>query len=37
MERYRDVLGARKMIPQELARLGVGTATKQDAGTKKSP
>jgi hypothetical protein len=37
MERYRDALGARKMIPQELARLGVGTATKQAAGTKKSP
>jgi len=37
MERYRDVLGARKMIPQELARLGVGTATKQAASTKKSP
>ena len=37
MERYRDVLGARKMIPQELARLGVGTLTKQAAGIKKSP
>jgi hypothetical protein len=37
MERYRDALGARKMIPQELARLGVGAATKQTAGTKKSP
>jgi hypothetical protein len=37
MERYRDALGARKIIPQELARLGVGTATKQAAGTKKSP
>ena len=37
MERYRDALGARKMIPQELARMGVGTATKQAAGTKKSP
>ena len=37
MERYRDALGARKMIPQELARLGVGTATKQAAGIKKSP
>ncbi|MFZ1129248.1 MAG: hypothetical protein WBV31_01695 [Terriglobales bacterium] len=24
MERYRDALGARKMVPQELARLGVG-------------
>jgi hypothetical protein len=37
MDRYRDALGARKMIPQELARMGVGTATKQAAGTKKSP
>jgi hypothetical protein len=37
MERYRDALGARKMIPQELARLGVGTSTKQAAGAKKSP
>src|SRR6266446_10139558 len=37
MERYRDVLGARKMIPQELARLGVGTVAKQAASTKKSP
>jgi hypothetical protein len=45
MERYRDALGARKMIPQELARLGVGTSTgtptrtptKAAAGSKKSP
>src|SRR6202158_1546758 len=37
MERYRDALGARKVIPQELARLGVGTATKQAVGTKKNP
>jgi hypothetical protein len=37
MERYRDALGARKLIPQELARLGVGTSTKQAAGAKKSP
>jgi hypothetical protein len=37
MERYRDALGARKMIPQELARMGVGTAAKQAASTKKSP
>src|ERR1700694_3352882 len=37
MERYRDTLGARKMIPQELARLGVGTSTKHAASTKKSP
>jgi hypothetical protein len=41
MERYRDVLGARKLVPQELARLGVGTSTrtptKAGAGSKKSP
>jgi hypothetical protein len=41
MERYRDVLGARKMVPEELARLGVGsatkTATKSGAGSKKNP
>ena len=45
MERYRDALGARKMVPEELARLGVGTsvrksvgtATKAGAGSKKNP
>src|SRR5229473_3526950 len=41
MERYRDALGARKLVPQELARLGVGTsvrtATKASAGSKKNP
>jgi len=37
MERYRDALGARKMIPQELTRLGVVTSTKHAASTKKSP
>ncbi len=26
MEHYRDALGARKMVPEELARLGVGSA-----------
>ena len=40
MERYRDALGARKMVPQELARLGVGTSarstTKTGAGSKKN-
>jgi len=36
MERYRDALGARKMVPQELARLGVGTSTKAGAGSKKN-
>src|SRR5450755_2026600 len=37
MERYRDALGARKMVPQELAHLGVGTSTKAGAGSKKNP
>jgi hypothetical protein len=41
MERYREVLGARKMVPQELARLGVGTSTrsttKAGAVSRKSP
>ncbi len=41
MERYRNALGASKLIPQELARLGVGTSirttTKAGAGSKKNP
>jgi hypothetical protein len=37
MERYRDALGARKMVPQELAHLGVGASTKSGAGSKKNP
>jgi hypothetical protein len=41
MERYRDALDARKMVPQELARLGVGTSAKTSikagASSKKSP
>ncbi len=41
MERYRDALGARKLVPEELARLGVGTpvrtTTKAGAGSKKNP
>jgi len=45
MELYRDALGARKLVPEELARLGVGTsvrksvgtATKAGAGSKKNP
>jgi len=41
MERYRDALGARKMVPEELARLRVGTSvrttTKAGAGSKKNP
>lgn len=40
MERYRDALGARKMVPAELARLGVALSTKspsQASGSKKHP
>ena len=41
MERYRDALGARKMVPQELARLGVKSSAtnsaKAAAVTKKNP
>jgi len=41
MERYRDALGARKMVPEELTRLRVGrstgTSTKAGAGSKKNP
>lgn len=35
MIRYRDGLGVRRMVPQELARLGAGAAAK--TGVKKSP
>jgi hypothetical protein len=40
MERYRDALGARKMVPEELVRMGVGRPTGTTAktgGGKKSP
>ncbi len=37
MERYRDALDARKMVPQELARLGVGNSTKSNSASKKIP
>jgi hypothetical protein len=36
MERYRTALGARKMVPGELARLGVGTLKKPAATSKKN-
>jgi hypothetical protein len=40
MERYRDALGARKLVPGELVRLGAGTpagaAAKAGAGSKKN-
>ena len=41
MDRYRDALGARKMVPAELVRLGVGTSggtsPKANAGDRKKP
>ena len=37
LNRYRDALGVRKTVPQELDRLGVGTSTKTGTGRKKSP
>lgn len=37
MERYRDALGARKMVPQELAHLSVGSSAKAAGGSKKKP
>jgi hypothetical protein len=37
MEHYRDALGARKMVPQELEHLGVANATKAAVALKKKP
>ena len=37
LNRYRDALRVRQTVPQELARLGVGTAAKNGTGRKKSP
>jgi hypothetical protein len=37
MRHYREVLGARRMVPQELARLGAVGATKPATGGKKNP
>ncbi len=37
MSRYRDGLGARRMVPQELARLGWGKPAKAGVASKKSP
>lgn len=34
MNRYRDGLGVRRMVPQELARVGLSTASKGSARTK---
>lgn len=36
MSRYRDVLGVRKMVPQELVRLGVGSPPRASGGKKKN-
>lgn len=36
MERYRDALGARKMVPQELAHLRAGSSAKAAGGSKKN-
>jgi len=36
LNRYRDALGVRKMVPQELSRLGVATTPKKSLGSKKS-
>ena len=37
LNRYRDALGVRRLVPRELVRLGVATAPKTTAGSKKSP
>ncbi|MGB9205443.1 MAG: hypothetical protein WCB94_15905 [Terriglobales bacterium] len=36
MERYRDALGARKMVPEELAHLRAGSPAKAAGGSKKN-
>lgn len=37
MEHYRDSLGARKIVLQELAHLGVGNGAKRGVASKKNP
>ncbi len=37
LNRYRDALGVRQMVPQELAHLGVAKSGKTGAGNKKNP
>ncbi len=37
LNHYRDALGVRKTVPQELARLGVGIPSKAAGGSKKKP
>jgi hypothetical protein len=35
MDRYRDALGARRVVPQELARMGTGNGAKATSASKK--
>lgn len=37
MDRYRDGLGVKRLVPQELAHLGVGVPSKPVKGGKKNP
>ncbi len=37
LNRYRNALGVRQMVPQELSRLGVGAPGKTGTGRKKNP
>ncbi len=37
LNRYRNALGVRKMVPQELTRLGIGAPVKTGTGRKKNP
>lgn len=37
MEHYRDILGARRVVPQELAHLAASSTKTAGAGTKKNP
>jgi hypothetical protein len=37
LNRYRDALGARRMVPQELARMGVGTSANKTSNSNKKP
>ena len=37
MNRYRSALGVQRIVPQELARLGVGVPAKANGKSKKSP
>jgi len=37
VNRYRDAMGVRKMVPQELARMGAGSSTKTATAGKRKP